>query len=220
MTKLQINIVSDIVCPWCVIGYKNLKQAELLINNEIKLDIDWQPYQLHPDIPKNGINRKTFLTKRYGQPRNEKGASDHLKKLGEEVGFKFNFYKNKIIPNTMQAHRLLELVESRVSKSILAENLFDSYFTLGVDIGDKNNLLDIGKKSCINENILKIFLDSDKGMKEVIKKEEEYRNKYLPGVPTFIINDQYIMQGAQEPLTFVAFLKRIRDKVEDRKSLS
>ena len=220
MTKLQINIVSDIVCPWCVIGYKNLKQAELLINDEIKLDIDWQPYQLHPDIPKNGINRKTFLTKRYGQPSNEKGASDHLKKLGAEVGFKFNFYKNKIIPNTMQAHRLLELVESRVSKSILAENLFDSYFTLGVDIGDKNNLLDIGKKSCINENILKIFLDSDEGLKEVKKKEEKFRNKNLPGVPTFIINDQYIMQGAQEPLTFVAFLKRIRDKVEDRKSLS
>ena len=120
----------------------------------------------------------------------------------------------------MQAHRLLELVESRVSKSILAENLFDSYFTLGVDIGDKNNLLDIGKKSCINENILKIFLDSDEGMKEVKKKEEKFRNKNLPGVPTFIINDQYIMQGAQEPLTFVAFLKRIRDKVEDRKSLS
>ena len=119
----------------------------------------------------------------------------------------------------MQAHRLLELVESRVSKSILAENLFDSYFTLGIDIGDKDHLLDIGKKSCIKENILKIFLDSNKGMKEVIKKEEEYRNKYLPGVPTFIINDQYIMQGAQEPLTFVAFLKRIRDKVEDRKSL-
>ena len=219
MTKLQIDIVSDIICPRCVIGYKNLKQAELLINNEIKLDIDWQPYQLHPDIPENGINRKTFLTKRYGQSRNEKDVSDHLKKLGEKVGFKFNFYKNKIIPNTMQAHRLLELVESKVSKSILAENLFDSYFTLGIDIGDKDHLLDIGKKSCIKENILKIFLNSDKGMKEVIKKEKEYRNKYLPGVPTFIINDQYIMQGGQEPLTFVAFLKRIRDKVEDRKSL-
>ena len=74
----------------------------------------------------------------------------------------------------MQAHRLLELVESRVSKSILAENLFNSYFTLGVDIGNKNNLLDIGKKSCINENILKIFLDSDEGLKEVKKKEEKF----------------------------------------------
>ena len=109
--KLTIDIVSDVVCPWCVIGYKNLRIAENILKDDLILRIDWKPYQLHPYVPEEGIERSLFLKNKFGSfsTVNRKRDSEHLEKLGREVGFVFNFKKAKKIPNTLQSHRLIEL---------------------------------------------------------------------------------------------------------------
>ena len=219
VNKLKIHIISDLVCPWCVIGYKNFKISEKILKNKITLEIDWKPYQLHPNIPANGIDKFTYLNNK-GISSQSKNTTKYLKELGTNLGFIFNFNKAKKIPNTLQAHRLLELIQDKTLKSKVVEYMFISYFTDGVDIGSKEKLLNIGKKAELEDSLLERFISSNEGLREVEEEENFYREKNISGVPTFMINNQYILQGAQESETFVSFLNRINQKVEERTKIS
>ena len=219
VNKLKIHIISDLVCPWCVIGYKNLKISEKVLKNKITLEIDWKPYQLHPNIPADGIDRQIYLNNK-GVSSQSKNTAKYLKELGTKLGFTFNFKKAKRIPNTLQAHRLLELIQDKALKSKVVEYMFVSYFTDGIDIGSKEKLLNIGKNAELEGSLLERFISSNEGLREVVEEENFYREKNISGVPTFMINNQYILQGAQEPETFVSFLNRINQKVEERTKIS
>ena len=111
--NLKIDIVSDIVCPWCVIGYKNLKKAISKLEKEIDFKIRWRAYELHPDIPKQGITKEKHIMNKFGDINRAKKTYDHIKKVGERAGFIFHFSKNQTIPNTFLAHRLLWYAEKK-----------------------------------------------------------------------------------------------------------
>jgi len=211
METLKIDIVSDIVCPWCVIGFRNLKKAMEELKSELDFEISWKPYELHPEIPQEGYDKKLYMQQKFGSS-DSKSRYDEITKIGESIDFSFNFSKTERIPNTFMAHRLLWKSEERNLQTELSEALFTAYFTHGLDIGSKEILAEISESVGMNKNEILNFLDSSEGGQETADLEMNFIEKSIGAVPTYFINDKYIIQGGQEPETFVSFLKKIIQK--------
>ena len=211
MDTLKIDIVSDIVCPWCVIGFRNLKTAMEELQAELKFEIFWKPYELHPEIPQEGYDKKLYMLQKFGSS-GVRSPYEEITKVGESVGFEFNFSKTKRIPNTFMAHRLLWKAEQCNLQNELSEALFKAYFTDGLDIGSKEILSNISHSVGMNKENSITFLESKEGGQEVADLEMDFIERSIGAVPTYFINDKYIIQGGQEPETFVSFLRKIIQK--------
>tara|TARA_B100001123_G_C15066729_1_gene929931 strand:- start:304 stop:957 length:654 start_codon:yes stop_codon:yes gene_type:complete len=211
MDTLKIDIVSDIVCPWCVIGFRNLKMALKELQPELKFEISWKPYELHPEIPQEGYDKKIYMQQKFGSS-DGKPLYEEITKVGDSIGFEFNFSKTKRIPNTFMAHRLLWKAEQCNLQTELSEALFRAYFTDGADIGSKEILSEISLSVGMNKEETISFLESAEGGQEVANLEMEFIERSIGAVPTYFINDKYIIQGGQEPETFISFLKKIIQK--------
>jgi predicted DsbA family dithiol-disulfide isomerase len=211
MKALKIEIVSDVVCPWCVIGFKNLKKAIKELENELTFEISWKPYELHPEIPTNGYDKELYMQQKFGSNRG-KGVYDEIIDIGKDLDFNFNFSKTERIPNTFLAHRLLWYAEQKNLQNELSENLFYAYFTEGKDIGSIEVLASIASEIGLDKLKIISFLESETGSKEVEDQKLESIERSIGAVPTYIINDQYLIQGGQQPETFTAFLRKIQSK--------
>ncbi len=211
MDTLKIDIVSDIVCPWCVIGFRNLKKAMDELKFELDFEISWKPYELHPEIPEEGYDKKLYMQQKFGSSGG-KSRYDEITKIGESLNFNFNFSKAERIPNTFMAHRLLWKSEEYNLQTELSEALFTAYFTDGLDIGSKEILAKISESVGMNKSEILNFLDSKEGGQETADLEMNFIEKSIGAVPTYFINDKYIIQGGQEPETFISFLRKIIQK--------
>jgi len=211
MDTLKIDIVSDIVCPWCVIGFKNLKKAMHELQTELNFEISWKPYELHPEIPQEGYDKKLYMQQKFGSSSG-RSPYNEITKIGESVGFEFNFSKTERIPNTFMAHRLLWKAEQYNLQTELSEALFRAYFSEGLNIGSKEILAEVSKSVGMDKEEVINFLDSKEGGQEIADLEMNFIEKSIGAVPTYFINDKYIIQGGQEPETFVSFLKKIIQK--------
>ena len=211
MNALKIEIVSDVVCPWCVIGFENLKKAIKELEDELTFEISWKPYELHPEIPTNGYDKELYMQQKFGSNRG-KGVYDEIIDIGKDLDFNFNFSKIERIPNTFLAHRLLWYAEQKNLQNELSENLFYAYFTEGKDIGSIEVLASIASELGLDKLKIISFLESETGSKEVEDQKLESIERSIGAVPTYIINDQYLIQGGQQPETFMAFLRKIQSK--------
>ena len=211
MNALKIEIVSDVVCPWCVIGFENLKKAIKELENELTFEISWKPYELHPEIPTNGYDKELYMQQKFGSNLG-KGVYDEIIDIGKDLDFDFNFSKTERIPNTFLAHRLLWYAEQKNLQNELSENLFYAYFTEGKDIGSIEVLASIASELGLDKLKIISFLESETGSKEVEDQKLESIERSIGAVPTYIINDQYLIQGGQQPETFMAFLRKIQSK--------
>ena len=211
MDTLKIDIVSDIVCPWCVIGFKNLKKAMHELQTELNFEISWKPYELHPEIPQEGYDKKLYMQQKFGSSSG-RSPYNEITKIGESVGFEFNFSKTERIPNTFMAHRLLWKAEQYNLQTELSEALFRAYFSEGLNIGSKEILAEVSELVGMDKEEVINFLDSKEGGQEIANLEMNFIEKSIGAVPTYFINDKYIIQGGQEPETFVSFLKKIIQK--------
>jgi predicted DsbA family dithiol-disulfide isomerase len=211
MDTLKIDIVSDIVCPWCVIGFKNLKKAMHELQTELNFEIYWKPYELHPEIPQEGYDKKLYMQQKFGSSSG-RSPYNEITKIGESVGFEFNFSKTERIPNTFMAHRLLWKAEQYNLQTELSEALFRAYFSEGLNIGSKEILAEVSELVGMDKEEVINFLDSKEGGQEIADLEMNFIEKSIGAVPTYFINDKYIIQGGQEPETFVSFLKKIIQK--------
>jgi len=212
MDKLKIDIVSDVVCPWCVIGFKNLQTAIKQMSNEIDFEINWKPYELHPEIPKNGYDKKLYMQQKFGDASGRASPYNQIKEIGKSLGFEFNFSKTERIPNTFSAHRLLWKSKEYNLQTKLSEALFKAYFTDGKDIGSDEVLAGIAQEVGMDKLEVLKFLSSKEGGQETADEEMEFIEKSIGAVPTYFINEKYIIQGGQEPETFVSFLNKILSK--------
>ena len=209
MDKLKIDIVSDVVCPWCVIGFINLQKAMSKLSDKVKFEINWKPYELHPEIPENGYDKKLYMQQKFGDLSGKASPYKQIEKIGKSLGFDFNFSKSKRIPNTFNAHRLLWKAKEFGIQTELSEALFKCYFTEGKDIGSKAVLLEVATKVGMDSKMIQLFLDSKEGGQETADEEMNFIEKSIGAVPTYFINEKYIIQGGQEPETFVSFLNKI-----------
>ena len=211
MDTLKIDIVSDVVCPWCVIGFRNLKKAMHELQTELNFEISWKPYELHPEIPQEGYDKKLYMQQKFGSAGG-RAPYNEITKIGESVGFEFNFSKTERIPNTFMAHRLLWKAEQCDLQTELSEALFEAYFSDGLNIGSKQILAQISESVGMEKKEVINFLDSKEGGQEIADLEMNFIEKSIGAVPTYFINDKYIIQGGQEPETFVSFLRKIIQK--------
>jgi len=199
------------VCPWCVIGFKNLKKAMHELQTELNFEISWKPYELHPEIPQEGYDKKLYMQQKFGSSSG-RSPYNEITKIGESVGFEFNFSKTERIPNTFMAHRLLWKAEQYNLQTELSEALFRAYFSEGLNIGSKEILAEVSEIVGMDKEEVINFLDSKEGGQEIADLEMNFIEKSIGAVPTYFINDKYIIQGGQEPETFVSFLKKIIQK--------
>ena len=215
MDKLKIDIVSDVVCPWCVIGFINLQKAIKELKDQIEFEISWKPYELHPEIPQNGYDKKLYLQQKFGDLSGRQSPYKQIEEIGDSLGFEFNFSKTERIPNTFNAHRLLWKAKREGLQTELSEALFKAYFTDGRDVGSVEVLSDIANEVGMDKEKSKKFLISKEGGQETADEEMSFIEKSIGAVPTYFINNKYIIQGGQEPETFVSFLNKILMKEKE-----
>ena len=208
-SQLKIDIVSDVVCPWCAIGYKKLSKAMEDLNEEILFEVNWKPYELHPEIPTEGFNKEEYYKIKFRNSNGSKDRFNHITEEGKKAGLEFNFDKSKNLPNTFLAHRLLWFSRSKDMQDVIAEALFHAYFTEGRDIGSINELISISTENGLQKSEIEDFLKTDIGSDEILREELRAKEMKIFSVPTYIFNKKYLLVGGQEANTFKSYMKKV-----------
>ncbi len=219
METITIDIVSDVVCPWCYLGKARLEKALSDVAGEVKAEINWRPYQLNPDYPPEGVDQQTALAAKLGGKENMDRAHQTLTDLGKDVGIAFDFDAIKIGPNTMDAHRLLlwAHTEGQEMQNTVAGLLFKANFEEGRNVGDHAVLLDIAEQAGLERAVIAKLLESDADRNMIDAEIEQSRKMGVTGVPFFVFEQKYAVSGAQTPELLVGALRDIaRMKAEAR----
>lgn len=199
MEAITIDVVSDVVCPWCYLGRKRLEQAIESIKDELAVSVTFRPYQLNPDMPPEGVDHKKHLAEKLGGADAVDRAHDMLTGLGHEAGIDFDFAAVKISPNTLDAHRLLRwaMIEGTEVQGRVALALFKAYFEEGRNVGDRTVLLDIAEASGMDRAVVSALFSAGADVDSVKEEISMAREMGVTGVPCFIIDNKYAVMGAQ-----------------------
>ena len=198
---LKIEIFSDVVCPWCLIGKRRFERA-LAERPNAQVEITWRAFQLNPDLISDGIDRQQYLQQKFGSPDQAKQIYRRIETIGAEEGINFAFDKITRTPNTVLAHRLIRWARGHGAQDAVVEALFSAYFFDGVDIGNLENLVEIAVINGLDDEETFEYLNGPDGVREILDETRLAYNSGITGVPCFIINRQYAVSGAQEPQAF------------------
>lgn len=208
--QVKIDFVSDVVCPWCIIGLNSLQQALDSLSDEIEAELHFQPFELNPTMLPEGQDLNEHLTEKYGlTPEQLEQNKEVIRARGEQVGFIFNMQKRTRTYNTFDAHRLSHWAELQGRQLEFERALFDVYFTEGENPGDHEVLIRLAEKLGLNPDQAKDILSTNAYADEVRDRQRFYQNQGIHSVPSLIINDRYLIQGGQPPETFAQALRQI-----------
>lgn len=199
---MQIDIISDVVCPWCFIGKRRLEKA-FALRPEIEPEITWRPFQLNPDLPAEGMPRADYIANKFGDPNHARRIYQTISEAGATVGISFAFDRIERSPNTRNAHRLIRFAGSLRRADAVVDRLFRAYFLDGRDLGDIETLVEIGVEAGIDGAASREMLTSEAGLNEVVADDRNARRLGVNAVPCFIFGGQYAISGAQEPEFFL-----------------
>ena len=214
MTKsyLRIDIVSDVVCPWCVIGYKRLQQAIAKFPDQFDLNIVWHPFELNPQMPEAGENLREHITGKYRISDEESAENrERLTQIGRELGFTFNFSDEMRIYNTNPAHRLLHWAEPTGRQTDLQMRLFEDYFTQGKSLNHESVLLDAVEAVGLDREEASAALHDSAIARQTLAREEQLLMQGIHSVPLFMFNHEYAISGAQDVSAFERQLQQITE---------
>ncbi len=207
--RLQIDIVSDTVCPWCYIGQKRFARAVARFGHDA-VNVVWRPYQLDPTIPPEGMDRKAYLRQKFGEGHRPKEILQALEQAAASEGLLFEFDAIKRSPNTLDSHRLIRWALSAGCQDQVVGLLFEAYFEHGLDIGDTNVLTQIAAQAGMDSRLVADLLSGDAD-KDLVRREiATAREMGIRGVPTFIIDQRYAVSGAQESDTLLSLMQEAR----------
>ena len=206
---MKIDIVSDVVCPWCYVGKKNL-EAAMAQRPDIAFEVQWFPYQLHPEAPSEGYPYWDTIVRKYGQERAELMFA-HLAQAGKASGINFQLEQIERGANTLQAHRLLDLAWQRGLQNQLAEALFNAYFCAGQFIGDAATLSKIAIDIGLDAQEVENYLASDEGTERIKDQIEFARQNGVMSVPSFSFDGKFALSGGQAVDVFVKMIDRINN---------
>jgi predicted DsbA family dithiol-disulfide isomerase len=212
MNTMKIEIYSDLICPWCYIGKRRMQAGLKLLGEEVTPKIVWRPFQLNPDMPIEGMNRKNYRTKKFGSWERSLTMDAEVTATGKSLGIEFNYHKVLMTPNSLAGHRLLWWAEQQNHQDRLAEALFRAYFTEGRDVGRHDVLVEIAAEVGLPQADARTFLDSEAGKKEVDEEALRGLKLGLQGVPFFVVNDVPALSGAQMPQTFLEVFQQALGK--------
>ena len=198
---LAVDVISDVICPWCFIGKRRLEKAVATHGGPVT--VRWLPFQLNPQMPKEGISRREYRTKKFGSWERSLELDAQVAAAGAAEGILFAFDRMERTPNTLDAHRLIWIADTEGVQDAVVEALFRAYFTDGRDIGDGQTLLDVVAEAGLNRGKAEGVLTSGGGQEAIQEAEELARRVRVEGVPFFVINGKVTLSGAQPPDVFV-----------------
>jgi predicted DsbA family dithiol-disulfide isomerase len=204
---MQIDIVSDTVCPWCFIGKRRLSRA-LALRPDIPVEVHWRPYRLDPTIPREGVDRRTYLKAKFGDSPRSTAMGEALRSEGAGEGLDFAFDRIAKTPNTLDSHRLIRWAGGAGVQDAVVEALFKAYFLDGRDIGDVSVLIAIAGEAGMDAGLIADLLSKDADLASVEREAGMANQMGISGVPTFIFDSKFMISGAREP----EILVRIIDK--------
>jgi predicted DsbA family dithiol-disulfide isomerase len=204
---LQIEVYSDVICPWCYVGKRRLERALQQLDGGLKAEIHWRPFQLNPTMPQQGMDRRVYLETKFGSLRVFEEMEQHLLEAGKTEQIPFAFGKIVRTPNTFHAHRLIWYAGQQGHQDAIVNELFKGYFEEGFDIGSASVLTELADRAGLKAAT---FLESDDGCAEV-KAEEVVGHKLgIRAVPYFVLDNAYGISGAQPVEVFVAAIEKVR----------
>ena len=196
--KLQVDVISDVMCPWCYIGKTNLDDAVSRID-DVDVQINWRPYQLDSTLPKEGMDRKTYLENKFGGEARANEIYSRINEAGRGLGIEFNFDDMKVSPNTLDAHRVILWAggQSVETQNWLVERLFEIFFVEGGNIGLDDVLIQAAEFAGMDPSIVESLLKTNDDKDKVNSDIDHARQMGIQGVPCFIIDNKFAVMGAQ-----------------------
>ncbi len=210
---VTIDVVSDVMCPWCYIGKRRLEKAAAA--QDVMLEVHWRPFQLDPTIPEEGIERDAYLERKFGSAEAVERVYAPVREAGEAEAIPFAFDKIARSPNTIDAHRLIRWAAEVGREEEMVERLFQLYFIEGGDLSDRSVLVDAAEEVGLDRAAIERLPDGDADKAEVQKEIETAQQMGITGVPTFIVGRRYAVVGAQPPEVLAgAIAKALEDEQE------
>lgn len=201
--KIKIDIVSDVVCPWCTVGYKRLEKAISEMGIQDKVEIEWHPFELNPNMPEEGENVQEHIANKYGASKEDQIRSqEHMKEAGAELDFKFDYFEEMRMVNTRDAHILLDYAKEKGKQTELKMRLVESFFSERKDVSNKETLQMALKEVGLNANEAMARLESEEARDRVESKEAYWKNLGVNSVPTIVFNKKSAVTGAQPVAVF------------------
>ncbi|MEO8803256.1 MAG: DsbA family oxidoreductase [Rudaea sp.] len=211
---VKIDFVSDVSCPWCVIGLKSLEQALAKLVGQLTVDIHFQPFELNPQMPVEGQDIAEHIQQKYGSSPEQFAANrENIRARGEDLGFVFDMNKRGRVYNTFDAHRLLHWAGLEGHQAQLKHALFTAYFTNGENVASHEVLIRLAGEVGLSAQRAREILSSDTYAADVRKQERFYQGNGINAVPAVIINERHLISGGQPPEVFEAALLQIAGRV-------
>lgn len=202
---MKVDIISDVICPWCFIGKRRFEKALRLLRPEIPIEVHWGPFELNPDMPVEGMDRKLYRTRKFGSWERSQALDAQMAQAGAGEGIAFAFDRMERTPNTFDAHRLIWLAGVEGVQDAVVEALFQAYFVDALDVGDREVLERVAGAAGLDG---RDFLESRRGLDAVRGEESGARRRGVQSVPYFLINGATAISGAQSPELIAATLSR------------
>lgn len=199
--KLSVDVISDVICPWCFIGKRRLEKAIAAHGGLVK--VRWLPFQLNPTMPKEGISRREYRTKKFGSWERSQELDARVIAVGKDDGIQFAFDRIERTPNTLDTHRVIWLADKEGVQDAVVEALFRAYFIEGQDISNPQVLIDVAAGTGLDRQRAEAVRNGNEGM-EAIQEAGAFSQRHrVDGVPFFIVNGEITLSGAQHPDTFL-----------------
>lgn len=209
MKTINIKIASDVVCPWCLVGKKELEIAMEQLKDEFRFEVQFLPFELAPDMPLEGADFREHITSKYGDWNLFLERSKYLEERGKTLGINFSIKDLGRTPNTFLMHRIIQFAYQSGIQSQVKEAYMRAYFEDLIDLSNVETVIDIAAKNGMDEEQVRILVNSTEGEKEVRALQDNIRALGISGVPFFIINDQYGLSGAVPAKDLVDALRKV-----------
>lgn len=203
----RLDIVSDAICPWCYIGKRQLERAlPILAADGLRFSVHWNPFQLNPDMPREGVERRAYRAAKFGSPERSEQLDRQVTEAAAAVGLAFRLDRLERTPNTVDAHRLVWLAGEEGGQDAVMEAVFQAYFTEGANLGDRTVLADCGARGGLDRAAVLRFLENDALEAEVREADRQAREAGVNGVPSFFLDGYGLFSGALPAETMAAAL--------------
>jgi len=207
--KIKVDIVSDVVCPWCYIGKRRLENAIGKLASEYDFELEYHPFELNPQMPESGANQRAYLAAKFGSDERYDQITDQTTQTAATEGLAFAFDKQQVSPNTRKAHVLIQEARNAGKQLEVTEGFFKAYFTEGVDLSKDENLVSVAVQAGLPQDLAEEALANETAALQVSLAEQEMYKLGITGVPFYIINNRYGVSGAQPAETFIEAFREI-----------
>ena len=202
-TRIKIDVVSDVVCPWCYIGKRRLEKAIEALSDAYEFEINYLPFELMPEMPVEGRNTRQHLVQKFGGEDRYREIINHVTEVAAGEGLKFDLFNQEKSPNTRSLHRIIHFAQQEQKQLAMVEAFFKAYFEDAIDLTNRQNVLQVAESAGLLRSSVEKILDNNEGEHEL--NALFHRNKLMgvSGVPFYVINDKFAVSGAQPAEVFI-----------------